>query len=478
MAEDAQTLVALAATLKQKGDIAGAVQALRRAHTAAPQNAVILEKLGTMLLKEDNLAEAEQVYGAALVLAPQSINVLHNLALVLERTGRTDEALQSYYAILAFAPDYGGALNNAVRILATTGRFTRGHVTVMRRGKRLRAVDALGFAQENPQLCLAHDPTPPVARFLLSVPDAEIVSPGLIFQGETFVDAFNGYTAFESAVHSRGTFPFKIAGGAEGLSLTLEEPPRQVSVTGRVGLFSATGNYASWMFGELPKLAAYLDAGIVDFIFHGAAQPFYFDTLAAFGIGRDRLRLIAADAAVIVPNLVLATPTYDHHTMAFPALESLRARFFAARPELAAPQSTRSLYISRARLGPVHDRRIANEAEIETLLAAQGFEVIHPQECTFAEQAALFASARRIIAPFGAALANCIFCAPGTQVGVIETKASPEFGRLFAWRDIDSYVLRPEGRQVRAGNSISQSHEFNVDPGVLRAMVAAMAAKN
>ena len=473
MAGDAQAFVVLAAALKQKGDIAGAVDALRRADAAAPGNAVILEKLGTMLLKLGVLDEAEQVYRAALAIAPLSVNVLHNLALVLERTGRSDAALESYYKILAFAPDYGGARDDAVRILATSGRFTRDHVTAMRGGRRLRALDAAGFAAENPHLVLAHDATEPVARFLLRVPGAEIVAPGLVFQGDTFIDSYNGYTAFESAVHSRGSHPLKITGCAQGLALTLQEPPKRMTVPGGVGLFSATGNYASWLLGELPKLVAYQDAGIGDFIFHGAPRPWYFDTLASFGITKDRLHLAGDDTIVTAPELVLATPTYNHHNVSLMAVDALRVRFFAASPET----PTRSLYISRAGLGPDHDRRIVNESEVEALLAARGFEIIYPQDHSFAAQATMFAGARHIIAPFGAALANCIFCSPGTKVGVIETKASPEFGRLFAQRGMDASVLRPEGRIVRAGASISQTHEFRVDPAILQELATAMVAK-
>jgi capsular polysaccharide biosynthesis protein len=67
-------------------------------------------------------------------------------------------------------------------------------------------------------------------------------------------------------------------------------------------------------------------------------------------------------------------------------------------------------------------RKISNLIEIERLLTAQGYLVIEPEKLTFLQQVQLFKNVKQIIAPTGAALANAIFCNPGTQVAVLMGK--------------------------------------------------------
>ncbi len=73
----------------------------------------------------------------------------------------------------------------------------------------------------------------------------------------------------------------------------------------------------------------------------------------------------------------------------------------------------KKLYISR---GDATLRRVKNEKEVLALLEPLGFEGQMISHLPFPEQAALFASADVIVAPHGAALANLMFCRPGTQV--------------------------------------------------------------
>jgi capsular polysaccharide biosynthesis protein len=73
----------------------------------------------------------------------------------------------------------------------------------------------------------------------------------------------------------------------------------------------------------------------------------------------------------------------------------------------------RRIYISRA---GVALRRVKNETALVEMLSRYGFESHDPGRIPFSEQAALFQSADVIVAPHGAALANLMFCRPGTRV--------------------------------------------------------------
>ena len=61
-------------------------------------------------------------------------------------------------------------------------------------------------------------------------------------------------------------------------------------------------------------------------------------------------------------------------------------------------------------------RQLLNEAEIVATLAQHGFEVVHPETLTFAEQIATYHAADVIVGSASSALTNCIFCHPGAKV--------------------------------------------------------------
>lgn len=64
-------------------------------------------------------------------------------------------------------------------------------------------------------------------------------------------------------------------------------------------------------------------------------------------------------------------------------------------------------------------RNISNADMIEQQLVAYGFTIIEPEKLSFIEQAKLFSGAKVIIGATGAAMANAIFCQPGTQIGIL-----------------------------------------------------------
>ncbi|SDO53620.1 Protein of unknown function [Methylobacterium phyllostachyos] len=80
-------------------------------------------------------------------------------------------------------------------------------------------------------------------------------------------------------------------------------------------------------------------------------------------------------------------------------------------------------------------RQLVNEAEIVEALRPHGFEVVHPEHLTFAEQVRLYHSAAIIVGSASSALINCIFCRPDAQV-VALTHESP----AFYFRGFTSFV--------------------------------------
>lgn len=66
-----------------------------------------------------------------------------------------------------------------------------------------------------------------------------------------------------------------------------------------------------------------------------------------------------------------------------------------------------------------------NQEEVENYLQQHGFVTMFLEDVPFAQQVRLFQSAKFIIGPTGAALANIIFCSPGTAVMRLVGSAKP-----------------------------------------------------
>ncbi|MGI8424385.1 MAG: glycosyltransferase 61 family protein [Chloroflexota bacterium] len=54
-------------------------------------------------------------------------------------------------------------------------------------------------------------------------------------------------------------------------------------------------------------------------------------------------------------------------------------------------------------------RRVANEADVIRALRPLGFEVVHAERLTFAEQIRLFSEAAVVIGPHGSGMTNVLF---------------------------------------------------------------------
>ena len=64
-------------------------------------------------------------------------------------------------------------------------------------------------------------------------------------------------------------------------------------------------------------------------------------------------------------------------------------------------------------------RKLINASQVEEILCHHGFALIDPGKLSFHEQVDLFSHAKIVIGPTGAAMANAIFCQPGTDVGIL-----------------------------------------------------------
>lgn len=168
--------------------------------------------------------------------------------------------------------------------------------------------------------------------------------------------------------------------------------------------------YYHWLFDILPRIS-YVIAVLGDSCEIRLPRPklqFQHEWLA---LAAPRVAIsFLSDSEIHLSSPVLIPSSSTTGTVAAPW--GIRAVQEIAQHVPAKVDSPR-VYIQRR--GAV-SRRIVNEAELERALARQGFVAVDAAALTVTEQIALFKGASTIVSPHGSALANLIFCRPGTTV--------------------------------------------------------------
>ncbi len=107
-----------------------------------------------------------------------------------------------------------------------------------------------------------------------------------------------------------------------------------------------------------------------------------------------------------------------------------------------------------------------------------GFEVVQPEQLTFAEQVQTYHAADIIVGSASSALINCIFCRPGAQV-VALAHESPE----FYFRGFTSFVessgarlLFVRGTTLQAEGVHPMHANYMVPPATMRRALEAVTA--
>lgn len=296
-------------------------------------------------------------------------------------------------------------------------------------------------------------------EFTFRLPNGRVVHPNLaITGGGDLLDVNNGHSALTLTEHNVPGYPLSVSGD----QFRLADPGQWVDV-GDCAYMCAAGNYSGFLLGELPRLEMYeaaMDEG-VPLVLHGDVKPFHRELLALAGVPESRVVTVPRSAGVRARSVLYATPTFQLNSVSYPALDFLRRRL---APKIAASNRFDRVYLSRSRLGPQSDRYIVNEIELEARLAGHGFQVLHPQDLSVADQLEVFASANLLISPFGAAWASSILRKPGATSALIVTKLQPEFARIFQCLG-QELLLAPIGHeQVRDDPTPSRRYQFRMRP--------------
>jgi capsular polysaccharide biosynthesis protein len=239
-----------------------------------------------------------------------------------------------------------------------------------------------------------------------------------------------------------------------------------------------TNNYFHFLSEGLTKIELCCDqSGMEDIpIIFGDISKQQLDLLSLLWPDRDVLCLNAGEV-IRVDELYMPRPafysplvgdlwntTYDVQLLAR-LRERLRLRLQAYWIN-----AQRTLFLSRGSLsvGQI-SRQMINEGDLQQEVLSRGGEILHPQHLPLADQISMFAQSKSIITPAGAALANIMFCKPGTEVIVLcqDRGVHPDYFCMLA--DVCgvklSYVT---GVPVNVGGSEKVHSSFRIDLDLFR----------
>lgn len=194
---------------------------------------------------------------------------------------------------------------------------------------------------------------------------------------------------------------------------------------------SVSSNYAHWLTEVLPRIALYARNECsegVPLIVDAGLHPNLYESLSiVIGSARTVYEL-PVDRRVNVQQLDVVTPTgyvpyaarppkragHSHGMFSAEALWAVRDACKHLMPMVGVHAGKR-IYVRRNS----GFRKLVNDQQISDSLAAAGFTVIAPEELSFSDQVRLFSQAEFVIGATGAAMANLIFCPPGSRVHVL-----------------------------------------------------------
>jgi hypothetical protein len=191
-------------------------------------------------------------------------------------------------------------------------------------------------------------------------------------------------------------------------------PVTQVAGRGLSLMSNASDNYCHFLFDCLPRLhlfqKAFQKAGIElnDMDFIHLPKPISDNAWSLIRqLGIDESKCIWAERQVGIQADVLYAATHPGLYLNYPrwVVDFWRT---SVRCKIGEPQ--RRIYLPR----PKGRRKVANEEELFPILERYGFEILAMEDIV--DQPQLFHDAAAIVTSHGAALANLMFCQPGTKV--------------------------------------------------------------
>ena len=312
---------------------------------------------------------------------------------------------------------------------------------------------------QHAQWAAAYQP-PPLRLFQLG-PCTAVCPNLLLTAGGKLINDNIGYNNAELCAHLPPEFP-GIASSHKHIVLAVRH--RDTARVKEPALYlPATTNYAAWLFGSLPRLAAYArqpELAQLPIVLHGDAKPYQLASLAMMGVPRERLIMHGAQVRLECRALHYCSTSYLHHAPSVTGILHVRDHVARAVAGAAGASGPKRLYLARRK---ARDRPLLNENEVIALFERHGFTAIDPEDHGFEEQARFAAGAEIIAGAYGANLANLVFAHRARKCLILATKQQPEFARLAGALNIACWHVVPDAIKLREGRTISESYGFSAN---------------
>lgn len=194
-------------------------------------------------------------------------------------------------------------------------------------------------------------------------------------------------------------------------------------------------NYAHWMTEVLPRVALFCAEERfkdVPIVVNEGLHPNIMDSLFLMAGANREIITLPIGRALAVNELYLTSVAgyvpferrtnklsgHSHGVFSPRAFEMLREHLGALAQKKEKGIWPEKIFLRRTS----GIRKVTNAIEVETLLIARGYAIVEPEKLTFLRQVELFANARVIIGPTGAAFANAVFCERGAHVAILISK--------------------------------------------------------
>jgi hypothetical protein len=199
-------------------------------------------------------------------------------------------------------------------------------------------------------------------------------------------------------------------------------------------------NYGHMLLQSVPRLALLRRGFGLEadrYLLADPALPVTVEALEFLAVPMDRVERVPARGMSARRCEVLRTATvlpFDEIAVPW-AVDFLHELFLPDRPRA----GSRRLYLRRG----VARRAVVNEDDVLALVERAGFEIVTAIGMTTREQAALMATAEVVVAAHGSALANLVFCRPGTVViDLMPTNMrSDEFALMATRLGLDYHLI-------------------------------------
>lgn len=236
--------------------------------------------------------------------------------------------------------------------------------------------------------------------------------------------------------------------------VAVDKIPSASTYHGNLGVLAWAGhtNYWHWLHDTLGRyhLLQLSDFKIDKYVLPPLTLPFQRETVKMLGIPEDKILQLTPGMHQRAENLILPSLPFNTGTCVKWTVEFLRDSFLKSKSHTNSSNFER-IYISRK---DASWRKVANESKLMDHLAKKGFKKVILGSLTVQEQIDIFSSAKVIISPNGAGLANIMFCQPGTKIIQLFTSTSDEFMKIGEYVGLDYHFLK-----CRIANPGSKAHE-------------------